>query len=119
MNILLILHFFQTDQKLRKFSTVLRVTGSCDIRTFDVEENAVCTDLVMHRGSPERWLFHDINLLNISGFGGTNGDLRIRGNPAGSSWGDSEQIQHPGALHYLQCSDLRMRIPFDYLPCDR
>ncbi|GFY98768.1 hypothetical protein Acr_13g0001690 [Actinidia rufa] len=126
------------DVKLRKFSMVLRVTGSGDVRTFDMESH-VPTALVLiagkhdlHRGSPEWWSFHDINLLNISGCGGLMGPMAIfvsEETPQGllgetlskfSIWGlYITFVLAVGRFISLQCSDLRMRIPFDYLPCDR
>ncbi|XP_057474427.1 piezo-type mechanosensitive ion channel homolog [Actinidia eriantha] len=110
-----------------------RVTGSGDVRPFDTEETAVCADLVIHRGNPEWWSFHDINPLNISGCGGLVGPTAIivsEETPQGllgetlskfSIWGlYITFVLAVGRFIRLQCSDLRMRIPFENLPsCDR
>ncbi|CAL5353858.1 unnamed protein product [Camellia sinensis] len=117
-----------------------RVTGSGDVRLFEPEfchgqcdENLVSADLVIHRGSPEWWAFHDINPLNVSECEGLEGPTAIivsEETPQGiigetlsqfSIWGlYITFVLAVGRFIRLQCSDLRMRIPYENLPsCDR
>ncbi|CAL5433099.1 unnamed protein product [Camellia sinensis] len=110
----------------------IRVTGSGDGRPFE-EGNMVCAELVIHRGSPEWWSFHDIDSQNVRGCGGLAGPTAIivsEETPQGfigetlskfSIWGlYITFVLAVGRFIRLQCSDLRMRIPFENLPtCDR
>ncbi|KVI12497.1 Piezo family [Cynara cardunculus var. scolymus] len=87
-----------------------RVTGSGDVRPFDQEANGVDGMLVLNRGESEWWSFFDISLLNSSVCGDLMGPMAIV---------VSEETPL-GRFIRLQCSDLRMRIPFENLPsCDR
>lgn len=107
-----------------------RVTGSGDVRPF---EPAVSADLVINRQNPEWWSFFDINALNVTGCEGLSGPMAIlvsEETPQGilgdtlskfSIWGlYITFVLAVGRFIRLQCSDLRMRIPYENLPsCDR
>ncbi|XP_071923993.1 piezo-type mechanosensitive ion channel homolog isoform X4 [Coffea arabica] len=110
-----------------------RVTGSGDVRPFEQEANDVSADLVLNNGNLEWWSFHDINSLDVSGCGGLKGPMAIivsEETPQGflgetlskfSIWGlYITFVLAVGRFIRLQCSDLRMRIPYENLPsCDR
>ncbi|KAF3962629.1 hypothetical protein CMV_012877 [Castanea mollissima] len=110
-----------------------RVTGSGDVRFLEQKVDLVSGDLVLNRGNPEWWSFHDINSLNFSGCGELAGPMAIivsEETPQGilgetlskfSIWGlYITFVLAVGRFIRLQCSDLRMRIPFENLPsCDR
>ncbi|XAR58511.1 hypothetical protein NMG60_11013938 [Bertholletia excelsa] len=110
-----------------------RVTGSGEVRPFEQQDNYVCADVVIHRGSPEWWSFHNINPLDVNGCGGLAGPMAIivsEETPQGligetlskfSIWGlYITFVLAVGRFIRLQCSDLRMRIPYENLPsCDR
>ncbi|KAG5567620.1 hypothetical protein RHGRI_002982 [Rhododendron griersonianum] len=114
------------------YARYFRVTGSGDVRPFETEETVVA-DLVIHRGSPEWWSFHDISSLDVNGCGGLAGPMAIivsEETPQGllgdtlskfSIWGlYITFVLAVGRFIRLQCSDLRMRIPYENLPsCDR
>ncbi|KAK9733565.1 hypothetical protein RND81_04G075400 [Saponaria officinalis] len=110
-----------------------RVTGSGDVRPFEPEVNAVNAYLSINRQIPEWWSFYDINPLNFTGCEGLNGPMAIvvsEETPQGilgdtlskfSIWGlYITFVLAVGRFIRLQCSDLRMRIPYENLPsCDR
>ncbi|KAK9756085.1 hypothetical protein RND81_01G072100 [Saponaria officinalis] len=113
-----------------------RVTGSGDVRPFESEANvvnSVSADLVINREYQEWWSFYDINPLNVTGCEGLTGPTAIvvsEETPQGilgdtlskfSIWGlYITFVLAVGRFIRLQCSDLRMRIPFENLPsCDR
>ncbi|XP_023749583.2 piezo-type mechanosensitive ion channel homolog [Lactuca sativa] len=110
-----------------------RVTGSGDVRPFDQEANGVDGMLVLNRGESEWWSFFDISLLNSSVCGDLMGPMAIvvsEETPQGflgetlskfSIWGlYITFVLAVGRFIRLQCSDLRMRIPYENLPsCDR
>ncbi|KAL3849827.1 hypothetical protein ACJIZ3_011709 [Penstemon smallii] len=110
-----------------------RVTGSGEVRPFEQEVNDVSADLVLHQGSSEWWSFHDINSLDSYGCGGLSGPMAVivsEETPQGflgetlskfSIWGlYLTFVLAVGRFIRLQCSDLRMRIPYENLPsCDR
>ncbi|KAL6978478.1 hypothetical protein U1Q18_020146 [Sarracenia purpurea var. burkii] len=126
-------------------SRYFRVTGSGDVRPFEIIirhkfeilyyfwKEKVCADLVIHRGIHEWWSFHDINSLDINGCEGLTGPMAIvvsEETPQGligetlskfSIWGlYITFVFAVGRFIRLQCSDLRMRIPYENLPsCDR
>ncbi|PNY05819.1 protein FAM38B [Trifolium pratense] len=111
-----------------------RVTGSGDVRPLE-EDIAVSADLVLNREQFEWWAFKDINPSNISRFcGGLTGPMAIiisEETPPQGILGDTLSkfsiwglyitfVLAVGRFIRLQCSDLRMRIPFENLPaCDR
>ncbi|XP_020972104.1 piezo-type mechanosensitive ion channel homolog isoform X2 [Arachis ipaensis] len=111
-----------------------RVTGSGDVRNLD-EDSTVSADLVLHREQFEWWAFQDIQPSNLSGFcGGHTGPVAIvvsEETPPQGILGDTLSkfsiwglyitfVLAVGRFIRLQCSDLRMRIPFENLPsCDR
>ncbi|GAA0167967.1 ion channel [Lithospermum erythrorhizon] len=111
----------------------LRVTGSGDVRDFEQEENNVSGDLTLNSGDLKWWSFHDINSSDVRGCGGLTGPMAIivsEETPQGflgetlskfSIWGlYITFVLAVGRFIRLQCSDLRMRIPFENLPsCDR
>ncbi|KAL4572075.1 hypothetical protein LXL04_018844 [Taraxacum kok-saghyz] len=110
-----------------------RVTGSGDVRPFDTEANGVDGMLILNRGESEWWSFFDIGLLNSSVCGDLKGPMAIvvsEETPQGflgetlskfSIWGlYITFVLAVGRFIRLQCSDLRMRIPYENLPsCDR
>lgn len=111
-----------------------RVTGSGEVRPFEQEVNEVSADLQMNRADFKWWSFHDINSTDILGCGGLKGPMAIIMSeeipPQGilgdtlskfSIWGlYITFVLAVGRFIRLQCSDLRMRIPYENLPsCDR
>ncbi|KAL5566153.1 hypothetical protein UlMin_029317 [Ulmus minor] len=110
-----------------------RVTGSGDVRFLENAVELVSGNLVLNRGKPEWWSFHDIDASDVSGCGELAGPLAIvvsEETPQGilgetlskfSIWGlYITFVLAVGRFIRLQCSDLRMRIPFENLPsCDR
>ncbi|XP_051118716.1 piezo-type mechanosensitive ion channel homolog isoform X3 [Andrographis paniculata] len=110
-----------------------RVTGSGEVRPFEQEINDVSADLILHHGSREWWSFNDISSLDAYGCGGLSGPTAIivsEETPQGflgetlskfSIWGlYITFVLAVGRFIRLQCSDLRMRIPYENLPsCDR
>ncbi|GAV80465.1 DUF3595 domain-containing protein [Cephalotus follicularis] len=111
-----------------------RVTGSGDVRPFEQEVNAVSADLVINRGNFEWWSFHDVNSSDVKGCGGLTGPMAIivsEETPPQGILGDTLSkfsiwglyitfVLAVGRFIRLQCSDLRMRIPYENLPsCDR
>ncbi|XP_041993194.1 piezo-type mechanosensitive ion channel homolog [Salvia splendens] len=110
-----------------------RVTGSGEVRPFEQEVSDVTADLVLHSGSSQWWSFHDVNSLDAYGCGSLSGPMAVvvsEETPQGilgetlskfSIWGlYITFVLAVGRFIRLQCSDLRMRIPFENLPsCDR
>uniref|UniRef100_A0A803MX47 Piezo non-specific cation channel R-Ras-binding domain-containing protein n=1 Tax=Chenopodium quinoa TaxID=63459 RepID=A0A803MX47_CHEQI len=114
------------------FPRFFRVTGSGDVRPFEPELK-VDADLVINHQNPEWWSFYDVNPLNVSRCEGLTGPTAIvvsEETPQGllgdtlskfSIWGlYITFVLAVGRFIRLQCSDLRMRIPYENLPsCDR
>ncbi|KAK7258817.1 hypothetical protein RIF29_24404 [Crotalaria pallida] len=110
-----------------------RVTGSGDVRSLEQTVDLVSGDLVLNRGNPEWWSFYDIDISDAHGCGEFPGPMAIivsEETPQGilgetlskfSIWGlYITFVLAVGRFIRLQCSDLRMRIPFENLPsCDR
>nr|XP_043638394.1 piezo-type mechanosensitive ion channel homolog [Erigeron canadensis] len=110
-----------------------RVTGSGDVRHFDLKGDGVDAELLLNRGSSEWWSFYDISWLDSNVCGDLMGPMAIvvsEETPQGllgetlsksSIWGlYITFVLAVGRFIRLQCSDLRMRIPFENLPsCDR
>ncbi|XP_031279983.1 piezo-type mechanosensitive ion channel homolog isoform X2 [Pistacia vera] len=111
-----------------------RVTGSGDVRPFEPEVNGVSADLVLNRADYSWWSFHDINSSDIRGCGGLTGPIAVvvsEETPPQGILGDTLSkfsiwglyitfVLAVGRFIRLQCSDLRMRIPYENLPsCDR
>ncbi|XP_076898654.1 piezo-type mechanosensitive ion channel homolog isoform X1 [Bidens hawaiensis] len=110
-----------------------RVTGSGEVRVFDQEATGVDGALFLNRGESQWWSFYDISLLNSTVCGDLMGPMAIvvsEETPQGflgetlskfSIWGlYITFVLAVGRFIRLQCSDLRMRIPFENLPsCDR
>ncbi|KAF9681632.1 hypothetical protein SADUNF_Sadunf05G0022000 [Salix dunnii] len=108
-----------------------RVTGSGEVRLLEQSVDLVSGDLVLNRGNPEWWSFHDIDLSSGCGqFGGPMAIIVSEETPQGilgetlskfSIWGlYITFVLAVGRFIRLQCADLRMRIPFENLPsCDR
>ncbi|KAI3800979.1 hypothetical protein L1987_29079 [Smallanthus sonchifolius] len=110
-----------------------RVTGSGEVRVFDQEATGVDGVLFLNRGESQWWSFIDVSLLNSSVCGDLMGPMAIvvsEETPQGflgetlskfSIWGlYITFVLAVGRFIRLQCSDLRMRIPFENLPsCDR
>ncbi|PON52884.1 Piezo family [Trema orientale] len=111
-----------------------RVTGSGDIRPLELEENSVSGNLVMNHANYEWWSFHDINASDFKGCGGLTGPIAVvvsEETPPTGILGDTLSkfsiwglyitfVLAVGRFIRLQCSDLRMRIPYENLPsCDR
>ncbi|KAL2323587.1 hypothetical protein Fmac_027966 [Flemingia macrophylla] len=111
-----------------------RVTGSGDVRPLE-EDNAVTADLIINREQFEWWAFRGINSSNLTGLcGGLTGPMAIiisEETPPQGILGDTLSkfsiwglyitfVLAVGRFIRLQCSDLRMRIPYENLPsCDR
>ncbi|XP_072996398.1 piezo-type mechanosensitive ion channel homolog isoform X2 [Typha latifolia] len=118
-----------TDVYLRYF----RVTGSGEVRHLEQAVDSVSGVLSMNRGTSSWWSFHDLNQSFLAGCQGLTGPMAIvvsEETPQGilgetlskfSIW--SLYITFVLAVARfirLQCSDLRMRIPYENLPsCDR
>ncbi|XP_057439423.1 piezo-type mechanosensitive ion channel homolog isoform X2 [Lotus japonicus] len=110
-----------------------RVTGSGDVRSLEQSVELVSGDLVLNRGNPEWWSFYDLDISDAHGCGKFPGPMAIivsEETPQGiigdtlskfSIWGlYITFVLAVGRFIRLQCSDLRMRIPFENLPsCDR
>ncbi|XP_020526921.1 piezo-type mechanosensitive ion channel homolog isoform X2 [Amborella trichopoda] len=112
-----------------------RVTGSGEVRHLEQAEqvNMVTGDLVMNNGSSKWWSFYDIDASDIEGCDGLKGPSAIivsEETPQGilgetlskfSIWSlYLTFVLAVGRFIRLQCSDLRMRIPYENLPsCDR
>uniref|UniRef100_A0A803RCE0 Piezo non-specific cation channel cap domain-containing protein n=3 Tax=Cannabis sativa TaxID=3483 RepID=A0A803RCE0_CANSA len=109
-----------------------RVTGSGDIRLLELENNSVSGNLVMNHANYEWWSFHDTTAFK--GCGGVAGPTAIvvsEETPPTGILGDTLSkfsiwglyitfVLAVGRFIRLQCSDLRMRIPYENLPsCDR
>ncbi|KAJ9543235.1 hypothetical protein OSB04_022942 [Centaurea solstitialis] len=116
------------------FPRYFRVTGSGDVRLFDQKAGGVDAKLLLnHRGHSEWWSFFDIGWFNSNVCGDLMGPKAIvvsEETPQGllgetlsksSIWGlYITFVLAVGRFIRLQCSDLRMRIPFENLPsCDR
>ncbi|KAF8392505.1 hypothetical protein HHK36_022847 [Tetracentron sinense] len=111
----------------------IRVTGSGEVRRLEQADIMVSGDLVINRGSTEWWSFLDVKASDVGGCGGLTGPIAIiisEETPQGilgdtlskfSIWGlYITFVLAVGRFIRLQCSDLRMRIPFENLPsCDR
>ncbi|KAI4369413.1 hypothetical protein MLD38_017853 [Melastoma candidum] len=110
-----------------------RVTGSGDVRPVEQAVDSVSGDLVLNRGNPEWWSFHDIDIPNVKGCRSLSGPTAVvvsEETPQGilgetlskfSIWGlYLTFVLAVGRFIRLQCADLRMRIPYENLPsCDR
>ncbi|KAI3472681.1 hypothetical protein Pfo_030830 [Paulownia fortunei] len=104
-----------------------RVTGSGEVRPFEQEVNDVSADLILHHGTSEWWSFHDISSSDAYGCGGLSGPMAVVVSEETphlskfSIWGlYITFVLAVGRFIRMQCSDLRMRIPYENLPsCDR
>ncbi|GMI85789.1 PIEZO1 [Hibiscus trionum] len=115
-----------------------RVTGSAEVRAFEQEVNSVASsvsaDLVINRATFDWWSFHTINSSETVSCGGFKGPMAIvvsEETPPQGILGDTLSkfsiwglyitfVLAVGRFIRLQCSDLRMRIPYENLPsCDR
>ncbi|XP_010524005.1 PREDICTED: piezo-type mechanosensitive ion channel homolog [Tarenaya hassleriana] len=111
-----------------------RVTGSGDVRPFEDQKDEVSAELVMNHADFKWWSFHDIHPSNISACEGMGGPVAIimsEETPPQGILGDTLSkfsiwglyitfVLAVGRFIRLQCSDLRMRIPYENLPsCDR
>uniref|UniRef100_A0A7N0TBC5 Piezo non-specific cation channel R-Ras-binding domain-containing protein n=1 Tax=Kalanchoe fedtschenkoi TaxID=63787 RepID=A0A7N0TBC5_KALFE len=111
-----------------------RVTGSGEVRLFEQQVGSVSADLVLHRDFPEWWSFDSLNFSNMTGCGDLTGPMAIvvsEETPPQGILGDTLSkfsiwglyitfVLAVGRFVRLQCSDLRMRIPYENLPsCDR
>ncbi|CAA3030661.1 Hypothetical predicted protein [Olea europaea subsp. europaea] len=110
-----------------------RVTGSGEVRAFEQAANDVSADLVLHHEGSGWWSFYDINSFPVNGCESFSGPMAIfvsEETPQGflgetlskfSIWGlYITFVLAVGRFIRLQCSDLRMRIPYENLPtCDR
>ncbi|CAN1124338.1 Piezo-type mechanosensitive ion channel homolog [Linum perenne] len=109
-----------------------RVTGSGDVRSLEQMVDMVSGDLVLNHGKSDWWSFHDTS-ASSSGCGMSTGPMAViisEETPQGiigetlskfSIWGlYITFVLAVGRFIRLQCSDLRMRIPFENLPsCER
>jgi hypothetical protein len=118
---------------LNVYPRYFRVTGSGDVRFLEQAVEMVSGYLVLNHGNPGWWSFRDVNASDIRGCGGLSGPMAIivsEETPQGilgetlskfSIWGlYITFVLAVGRFIRLQCSDLRMRIPYENLPsCDR
>ncbi|XP_057780295.1 piezo-type mechanosensitive ion channel homolog isoform X2 [Salvia miltiorrhiza] len=109
-----------------------RVTGSGEIRPVD-QVSLVNAELVLHHETYDWWSFQDMNPPNADGCRGLWGPMAVvvsEETPQGilgetlskfSIWGlYITFVLAVGRFIRMQCSDLRMRIPYENLPsCDR
>lgn len=110
-----------------------KVTGSGEIRYLEQAVEMVGGDLFLNHGNPPWWSFRDTNASDVAGCGGLSGPTAIivsEETPQGilgetlskfSIWGIYITfVLAVGRFIRIQCSDLRMRIPYENLPsCDR
>ncbi|XP_057815209.2 piezo-type mechanosensitive ion channel homolog isoform X1 [Cryptomeria japonica] len=111
----------------------LRVTGSGEVHELEQVKEIVNGSLVMNQGASTWWSFHPDNASDIEGCGSFTGPSVIvvsEETPQGFI-GDTLSkfsiwslyitfVLAVGRFIRLQCSDLRMRIPFENFPsCDR
>ncbi|KAF3794554.1 Piezo-type mechanosensitive ion channel-like protein [Nymphaea thermarum] len=111
-----------------------RVTGSGEVRLFEEDVESVSGDLVLNHGSTQWWSFHDANASVMEefcrGLKGPSAIVISEETPQGilgetlskfSIWSlYLTFVLAVGRFIRLQCSDLRMRIPYENLPtCDR
>ncbi|CAG7908748.1 unnamed protein product [Brassica rapa] len=113
-----------------------RVTGSGDVRSFEDQTDEVSADILMnHADTKWWWSFHNLKASeNISACEGMDGPVAIimsEETPPQGFLGDTLSkfsiwglyitfVLAVGRFIRLQCSDLRMRIPYENLPsCDR
>ncbi|CAL9023812.1 unnamed protein product, partial [Prunus brigantina] len=76
-------------------------------------DNFVNADLVINRANYDWWSFHDTNFIRQGILGDTLSKFSISGLHI-------TFVLAVGRFIRLQCSDLRMRIPYENLPsCDR
>ncbi|XP_051209733.1 piezo-type mechanosensitive ion channel homolog isoform X2 [Lolium perenne] len=110
-----------------------RVTGSGEVRRLESSIDSVSGELLLNNGTYPWWSFYNTNPSDLAGCQGQNGPMAIvvsEETPQGiigetlskfSIW--SLYITFVLAVARfirLQCSDLRMRIPYENLPsCDR
>ncbi|KAL5701585.1 hypothetical protein ACHQM5_026906 [Ranunculus cassubicifolius] len=123
-------NIFQLNGAYRRY---FRLTGSGEVRYIEQMDDEVNGSLVLNRGNPEWWSFHDAKASQIGKCGGLTGPVAIivsEETPQGilgdtlskfSIWSlYISFVLAVGRFIRLQCSDLRMRIPFENLPsCDR
>jgi len=111
----------------------LRVTGSGEVHMLEQTEDMVSGDLIMNQGAQPWWAFHHDNVSDDEGCGSLRGPIAIvvsEETPQGLI-GDTLSkfsiwslyitfVLAVGRFIRLQCSDLRMRIPYENFPsCDR
>ncbi|ONK78536.1 uncharacterized protein A4U43_C02F19860 [Asparagus officinalis] len=111
-----------------------RVTSSGEVRRLEqTDTSSVSGNLFLNRGSPPWWSFYDFGVSNMSACNGLTGPMAVvvsEETPQGilgetlskfSIWGIYITfVLAVGRFIRLQCSDLRMRIPYENLPsCDR
>lgn len=110
-----------------------RLTGSGEVRLITPIGNSVSGDLVLNHESPSWWSFYDIDASDVAACKGLTGPMAIvvsEETPQGilgetlskfSIWSlYLTFVLAVGRFIRLQCSDLRMRIPYENLPsCDR
>ncbi|KAL5561618.1 hypothetical protein UlMin_031365 [Ulmus minor] len=116
------------------YSRYFHVTGSGDARSLEVQNNSVNGNLVLNRANYEWWSFRDMNANDLNGCGGLTGPTAVvvsEETPPQGILGDTLSkfsiwglyitfVLAVGRFIRLQCSDLRMRIPYENLPsCDR
>ncbi|XP_039146596.1 piezo-type mechanosensitive ion channel homolog isoform X1 [Dioscorea cayenensis subsp. rotundata] len=110
-----------------------RVTGSGEVRRLEQTVSSVSGELVLNQESLPWWSFYDVNASDVVGCNELTGPMAIvvsEETPQGilgetlskfSIWSlYLTFVLAVGRFIRLQCSDLRMRIPFENLPsCDR
>ncbi|GMN48728.1 hypothetical protein TIFTF001_017898 [Ficus carica] len=130
-----VLNGSMTNFKIKNvYPRYFRVTGSGDIRQLELEDTYVSGNLVINQENNQWWSFHDINASDFKGCGGLMGPIAVvvsEETPPTGILGDTLSkfsiwglyitfVLAVGRFIRLQCSDLRMRIPYENLPsCDR
>ncbi|KAG0472051.1 hypothetical protein HPP92_016597, partial [Vanilla planifolia] len=118
---------------LNAYPRYFRVTSSGEVRRLEQTLSSVGGDLFLNHGSQPWWSFHDANASEIAGCNGMSGPIAIvvsEETPQGILGETLSKfniwslyitfVLAVGRFIRLQCSDLRMRIPFENLPtCDR
>ncbi|KAM7258251.1 hypothetical protein ACFE04_013992 [Oxalis oulophora] len=116
------------------YSKYFRVTGSGEVRPLEEEANSVSADLILNHADFKWWAFQNVNSSHIKdceGFTGPTAIIVSEETPPQGILGDTLSkfsiwglyitfVLAVGRFIRLQCSDLRMRIPYENLPsCDR
>ncbi|XP_078441364.1 piezo-type mechanosensitive ion channel component [Wolffia australiana] len=116
------------------YSRFFQVTGSGEVRLLKLSRISVDGEISLKKGSPPWWSFRDVHAPDVEECTGLTGPMAIvisEETPPQGILGETLSkfniwslyltfVLAVGRFIRLQCSDLRMRIPFENLPsCDR